>query len=183
MPGPSGAALAYVSGLILIAGAMAGCGGAPGNADDAGDAAAGAVVITYSYEDSSVPPPFHRSYVLQVREDEAHLVVDSYGDVLADLTAPVPPAVWANLLGGLDRIAAEVAGITDDPQGCTGGTGFRLAVRGGTSGGDDLLTASASLCAGANAAVGEAVAEWIGPARDLFGTMAEIAPEGASPIR
>lgn len=43
-------------------------------------------VVRYHYRDSSVPPEHHRSYTVTVTPDEAHIGVDSYGDVLHDET-------------------------------------------------------------------------------------------------
>lgn len=53
--------------------------------------------IVYHFQDASVPPPYHRSYVITVREGESHVVVDSYGDVLADTSYALSAAAWENL--------------------------------------------------------------------------------------
>ena len=63
--------------LVLVAA----CGGStdPATAGLPDDA-----TVTYAFTDSSVPPQYHRSVTLTVTRDEAHIVIDSYGDVLAD---------------------------------------------------------------------------------------------------
>ena len=40
--------------------------------------------IVYEFGDSSVPPPYHRSFVISVTGENATAVVDSYGEILAD---------------------------------------------------------------------------------------------------
>lgn len=156
--------------------------------DQAPSAAAAALPegarITYTFTDSSVPPPYHRSYVLEVSAGQARLIVDSYGDVLADLTAPVTEQVWSTLSATyptLDRIA-----VADLDEGCTGGTGFRLQIKAeGQDGGwaSDLLDVTGSACGGVNSETDDLIAQWVSPARDLFGPMSQIAPEDATPIR
>jgi hypothetical protein len=46
--------------------------------------------IVYSFKDASVPPQYHRSYTITVTRDQIHIVVDSYGDILADTTIDIP---------------------------------------------------------------------------------------------
>lgn len=57
--------------------------------------------VTLRFRDSSVPPEYHRSYVLTVSEGQVHVVVDSYGDVLHDVTKPLPNDDWAKFVHGL----------------------------------------------------------------------------------
>ena len=57
-------------------------------ADEAVELDPASATVEYHYQDSSVPPEYHRSYTLTVTQGEADLVVDSYGDVLHDETAP-----------------------------------------------------------------------------------------------
>lgn len=53
--------------------------------------------ITFEFRDASVPPQYHRSYTIDVTSTQSHLVVDSYGEVLADTTENVKPEVWKSL--------------------------------------------------------------------------------------
>jgi hypothetical protein len=46
--------------------------------------------FTYEFTDSSLPPPFHRSYTIVAKEDSLVLTVDSYGKVLAKKEYPMP---------------------------------------------------------------------------------------------
>jgi len=128
-------------------------------------------VVTYEFHDSSVPPPFHRSVTLTVTKDSSHIVIDSYGDVLADRTDPTPPAVWSALGASLP----DVTGLTVDPAdtGCTGGTGITLTVE---SGGATLVDLDPQFCGGSNSGLDVAIDAWIAPARDIFPSTSVLAP-------
>jgi hypothetical protein len=62
------------------------------------DLDAAQTTVEYSFRDSSVPPPYHRSYVIKASETEASITVDSYGDVLRQETAAMPAETWAQVL-------------------------------------------------------------------------------------
>lgn len=130
-------------------------------------------VITYAFHDSSVPPQYHRSVMLTVTRDEARIVVDSYGDVLADETAPTPVAVW-NVLGDTMPTVSALT-VTDVGDGCTGGTGIDLVV---SSGSDALIDLAPQFCGGSNDALEDPINAWIAPARALFADTDVLAPEG-----
>ena len=127
--------------------------------------------VTYEFHDSSVPPPFHRSFVLTFTRERARIVVDSYGDMLADQDAPMTPAVWDEVSQSFAELSDIV--IEEPEQGCTGGTGFALSV---TEGGPTL---EGSACGGANSNAEQRVADWIAPVRSLFPPMDQLAPDGA----
>jgi len=40
--------------------------------------------ITYSFQDASVPPEYHRSYSIILSENNYRFVVDSYGEIIKD---------------------------------------------------------------------------------------------------
>jgi hypothetical protein len=127
--------------------------------------------ITYTLRDASVPPAFHRSVTVTVTKDTTHLVIDSYGDVLADKSTATPPEVWAMLDGGLpetrDITPAQV------PRGCTGGTGRGLTIRSGDA---TVVDISAEFCGGSNTGLDTRIDAWILPARALFPSTEELAP-------
>lgn len=87
----------------------------------------GGPAVEYRFFDSSVPPPFHRSFTLEVRPDSARLVVDSYGDVLRDVRLLLDAAAWDRCATAASSLAELVGGDFDD--GYTGGTADRLVVR------------------------------------------------------
>jgi len=128
-------------------------------------------VVTYAFFDSSVPPQYHRSITLTVTKAEAHLVIDSYGDVLADEKAPVPEGVWATLGATLPTVSSLTA--TELEQGCAGGTGIELQVMAGQSA---LVDLSPEFCAGSNSDLEAPITAWIAPARDLFPATDVLAP-------
>jgi hypothetical protein len=126
--------------------------------------------VTYAFRDSSMPPPYHRSFVITVDRDAARIVVDSYGTVLADQTASMPPGTWQRMsdtIADLDGIVIE-----EPEQGCTGGTGFALSVS------DGGFALEGSACGGANSEAEQRVSAWIAPVRSLFPPMDQLAPEG-----
>lgn len=129
--------------------------------------------VTYEFHDSSVPPPYHRSYVLTFDHAGARIVVDSYGDILADRTAPMTADAWATVA----QSYPDVAGIeiVEPAQGCTGGTSFAITVAG--AGAADVAL-HGSQCGGVNSDAADRVANWVAPVRALFPAMNELAPDG-----
>lgn len=128
--------------------------------------------VTYEFRDSSVPPPYHRSFVLTFTDQQARIVVDSYGEILADQTRQMTPEAWAQV----SATYPDVAGITatEPDQGCTGGTGFALTVEQDGAVVQDLDGYS---CGGVNAQIEERLLDWVRPVRSLFPSMDDLAPE------
>ncbi len=155
-------------GLMLPVGLAAGCGSAP---PVEGGSLPDDAVVTYAFHDASVPPAYHRSITLTVTKDESRIVVDSYGQVLADQAAPTPPAVWAALGRSLPSVSGIV--VSDAAEGCVGGTAADLVV---SSGRRDLVDVSAPFCGGSNPKVGKALDAWVSPARALFPATEMLAP-------
>jgi hypothetical protein len=131
-------------------------------------------VITYQLQDSSVPPEFHRSVTVTVTKATTRVVIDSYGDVLADRSTKTPDEVWAMLDAGMPEAATMV--VNDDPKGCTGGTGRALEV---VTAGQKVVDIQAEFCGGSNSGLDTRIDLWITPARALFPTTDEMAPRGA----
>lgn len=163
---------------VAMAGALlvAGCGSDAASPEPSSEGSGGLsadALITFQFLDSSVPPQYHRSYELTVTAKESRIIVDSYGDVLADEKVPTDPSVWSTLGSTIDQVSSLTA--VDSEQGCTGGTATSLAVIEGDKVLADLMLDE---CAGANAAAAEAVDAWIAPARAQFPAMDVLAPEG-----
>ncbi len=131
-----------------------------------------AATVTYEFHDSSVPPPFHRSFKLVFDRSRARIVVDSYGDVLADRTALVSPAAWDAVSAGFPAVSGLV--VAEPAQGCTGGTGFAATV---AEDGTVRFSLSGLACGGVNSDAADRLAEWVRPVRALFPPMNELAPE------
>jgi hypothetical protein len=151
--------------LILAASALAlaiaatACGGDDDDDITLGDDAQ----VTYHFGDSSVPPEYHRSYTLTVGPTEVHAVIDSYGDVLEDVTTPLPEEVWDQLVADID----DVSGLDPDgdDEGCAGGTSRELQV---SDGGESVLHESFGVCGGSNSGDATAVDTYIQPVIDAI---------------
>ncbi len=130
-------------------------------------------VVTYAFHDSSVPPPYHRSVTLTVTREESHLVIDSYGDVLADETVTTPADVWQQLGETLPTLTDLTVESVDG--GCVGGTSTDLRI---VAGADSVVDLTPEFCAGANEGLEESLDAWIRPARELFPATDVLAPEG-----
>jgi len=120
-------------------------------------------VIEYHYGDSSVEPEFHRSYTLTISSDEVHVVVDSYGDVLQDTTAPVPAEVWTGLVENVGELAAIDPDDGDD--GCDGGTSRSMTV---TDGGEAVYDVAFGVCGGANDAAADRLDAYVAPVTEAI---------------
>jgi hypothetical protein len=129
--------------------------------------------VTYEFHDSSVPPPFHRSFVLMFTRERARIVVDSYGDILADQDAPMTAAVWDEVSQSFSDLSDIV--IEEPEQGCTGGTAFAVSV---ADVGVTSFSLHGSACGGANSHAEERLQNWVRPVRVLFPPMDQLAPEG-----
>lgn len=78
--------------------------------------------IVYEFGDSSVPPQYHRSYVITVTKDKVHIVVDSYGDVLNDKEYKIDEKDFDSIVEALSEYDIKNRTKTEDNRGCTGGT-------------------------------------------------------------
>ena len=77
--------------------------------------------ITYAFGDSSVPPEYHRSYTITVTADSVSVVVDSYGDILADEEYDITAEQFAGIVNSLEDNDIRECPDRDD-DGCGGGT-------------------------------------------------------------
>ncbi|MEJ7831535.1 MAG: hypothetical protein WKF79_01345, partial [Nocardioides sp.] len=77
--------------------------------------------------DSSVPPEYHRSWVLLLDRTEISVVVDSYGDVVGEKTAPMPPKLWQGFTEDLPRDLSRL-GDPGDAEDCVGGPSITLLI-------------------------------------------------------
>ena len=81
--------------------------------------------IEYDFQDSSVPPPYHRSYDIVITKDSITKLVHSYGDTVSYKSKPCTEKDLQSV-----RLAMNSANIRnckrEDTEGCTGGTGVRI---------------------------------------------------------
>lgn len=128
--------------------------------------------VTYEFRDSSVPPPFHRSFVLVFDRSQARIVVDSYGDILAEQATPMTPEAWDRVAEGYPGVRGLVLAQPEDA--CTGGTGFAATV---AEDGTVSFSVQGLACGGVNSDAAERLAEWVRPVRSLFPPMDQPAAE------
>jgi len=102
--------------LALIAALVAAIPGQEANMDYDG-----VTRVEYIFTDSSVPPQYHRSFVIEVTRDSALVVVDSYGEVLARETRALAPDEFQSLLETLEEAGLAIV-LEKENEGCTGGT-------------------------------------------------------------
>lgn len=84
--------------------------------------------LVVRFRDASVPPQHHRSYELTVVGGEAHVVVDSYGDVLHDETVTIADDVWARFVSGLDEQVDDIGETETTADDCVGGTSMSVEI-------------------------------------------------------
>ena len=114
----------------------------------AANAFEGATQLVWRFHDSSVPPQYHRSYVITVTPISIRKVVDSYGKVLGDETAPFDQARFDAVLAAVTRHALATRPAGDEHDGCTGGTSHALEIR---SGEEVILRGEQGHCGGTDA--------------------------------
>ncbi|WP_156393624.1 MULTISPECIES: hypothetical protein [unclassified Nocardioides] len=137
------------------------------DAADATPADPAATTVHVHFTDSSVPPEDHRSWDLTLDQDTVHLVVDSYGDVLADETVEISAGRWKDFVADLDDAVDELGEPEDVEEGCTGGTAMSLEVQ-------DAGSASTSMdldnCASdTNRAISDEIEELVEPFTSMVG--------------
>jgi hypothetical protein len=117
---------------------LVGCGGGEARSDASINA------VVYRFNDASVPPEYHRSYTLTVVEGSATIVVDSYGDVLHDVTQTIETTLWDATV----EAARQFVGADDvvDEVGCAGGTSDSLSAV--DSGGNEVVDIAVDHCGG-----------------------------------
>lgn len=88
--------------------------------------------IIYRFGDSSVPPPYHRSYTITASPDLIEVVVDSYGEIIVRDSAMMDSDKFNALIEILKKDKINTGQKKDD-AGCTGGTTDYLDVKSGES--------------------------------------------------
>ena len=100
--------------------------------------------LIYHYGDSSVPPPYHRSYRITLTQRSANLLVDSYGDVVAREDIPVEPGLLNSLALMIHDGQIYNCQLAED-QACSGGTTESVRLMAGA---DILFKGSIYHCGG-----------------------------------
>jgi hypothetical protein len=84
--------------------------------------------IVYRYKDASIPPEYHRSYTIQVNANRMHIVVDSYGAILAERTYDISEKRFNDLLESLKKNKIRHCIRMRVESGCTGGTTEKISL-------------------------------------------------------
>jgi hypothetical protein len=100
--------------------------------------------ITYHFKDASVPPEYHRSYTITVTTDKARIVVDSYGEILADKQYEITSKQFNDIKNSLEKNKIRNCTLGDD-EGCTGGTIERISF---SDGENEIFSGSVYHCGG-----------------------------------
>lgn len=126
--------------------------------------------IEFRFNDSSVPPEYHRSYTLTAMAGQARIVVDSYGDILHDETAPVDEGTWGALLQSAGALQFSSSGDSDE---CAGGTSRKLLI---SQGDDPVLDVQLAVCGTDGQSQAEAIDAFVAPLLELFDMETLLAP-------
>ena len=86
--------------------------------------------FSYKYKDSSVPPPFHRSYSIILINDTIQLSIDSYGDILAEKEYPLPENAFDTIKQLIQEYDISLRKVEVKNDGCTGGTSESISFLG-----------------------------------------------------
>ncbi len=78
--------------------------------------------FTFRFTDSSVPPPYHRSYTIQVDDSQVQFSIDSYGDVLLNETYKIDSTQYHDFVQKIQACKLKDKLADKDTEGCTGGT-------------------------------------------------------------
>jgi hypothetical protein len=83
--------------------------------------------LVFEFHDSSVPPPYHRSYELRFEGSTVHVIVDSYGDILTDEVVELGEEKVKEAFELVKKHQVVNKEKTSEDEGCTGGTGVSVA--------------------------------------------------------
>lgn len=83
--------------------------------------------INFQFHDSSVPPPYHRSYELVFSESSVRIIVDSYGDTLTDEIVELGKEKVDEILELPLKYKIKNSSKSEEDGGCSGGTGISVS--------------------------------------------------------
>ena len=105
----------------------------------------GIMEIVYRYQDASIPPEYHRSYTIQVNANRVHIVVDSYGAILAERTYDISEKRFNDLLESLKKNKIRHCIRMRVESGCIGETTEKISLFNGSN---QLFTGQVYHCSG-----------------------------------
>lgn len=78
--------------------------------------------FVYNFHDASVPPQYHRSYMIDVEDTVVKFIVDSYEDILFEETFSITGKQLDEFIKGVKACKLRYGKGKVEPKGCTGGT-------------------------------------------------------------
>lgn len=77
--------------------------------------------IIYHFGAASVAPKYHRSYTVEIDKDSLNIVVDSYGNILAEKSYQLDSLQFDSIVANIDKYQIENQKNINNKD-CTGGT-------------------------------------------------------------
>ena len=105
--------------------------------------------IVYHFQDSSVPPEYHRSVTITAKPGSILRVVDSYGDEIERQEQTLDDEQFGALVEAFRKAGLKSKGEGVGLAGCTGGTGESLKV---SNAGTAVFSGNVEHCGGSDAA-------------------------------
>jgi len=161
--------LSYLLAVAFMS--MIGCSGSLSDAAGLSSLDPAATQIEYRFNDSSLPPEYHRSYTVTADEGQVHIVVDSYGDVLHDETAALDDQTWLTLLSAAKNLGAVSSGEQDECP--PGSTSRDLLI---SEAGDTPLLEIRGVCEEQGSTEVQAIDTFVAPLLELFDMETLLAP-------
>ncbi len=84
--------------------------------------------VVYKFQDSSVPPEYHRSYTINVTKSKANIVVDSYGDIISKKDVELKEGQFEEVLEAVKSSEIKISSSKSNDHGCSGGTSEYLDI-------------------------------------------------------
>lgn len=82
--------------------------------------------LVFEFHDSSVPPPYHRSYSLKFKDESVQIVVDSYGEIMTDTVLNIGKDIVDQAFELVKKCKIRSKSTKEESDGCTGGTGVSV---------------------------------------------------------
>ena len=102
--------------------------------------------IIYYFGDAPVPPEYHRSYKIIVTANKVTVIVDSYGDVLANKEYEITNEQFNDIRVSLKRNEIRNCSLDTD-ESCTGGTSESISC---SDGENEIFSGLVYHCGGEN---------------------------------
>lgn len=124
----------YLLILLIFGGIFTACSSL--NIDDADK-------IVVSFRDSSVPPEYHRSYIVSATNKSATFIIHVYGDTLMDTTLNMEASRFLSFKSDLEELNIKIQ--EDENKACSGGTSVHLVIKNGNF---TVLKGTTYMCSG-----------------------------------